>query len=26
MKLYPKLSSMCYDRTYNRDHSDHVRF
>ena len=26
MKLYPKLLSMCYDRSYNLDHSDHVRF
>jgi len=26
MKLYPKLLSMCYDRSYNLNHSDHVGF
>jgi len=26
LKLYPKRSSMCNHRSYNLDHSDHVRF
>ena len=26
LELYPKLSSMWNDRSYNLDYSDHVRF
>jgi len=26
LELYPKLSSMWNDRSYNLDHSDHVHF
>jgi len=26
LKLYPKLSSMCNNCSYNLDYSDHVRF
>jgi len=26
LELYPTLSSMWNDRSYNLDHSDHVRF
>jgi len=26
LELYPKLSSMWNDRSYNLDHSDHMRF